>query len=164
MESFHENTPHVPPSSSCQPLRLREARQALKQTLYADAILFTLSQQWSAISEIDNPPGLTEFCRHHEQASNHHLTAKGCLERMAGGDWHESIIRMLVTHMYKGRHFGLLRYANLLETRRSVSQPWQMIIENGIGWLRYSDAARQDALVLSQKTVGEKRWSLLAKD
>ncbi|MDR6225789.1 hypothetical protein [Desmospora profundinema] len=164
MESSHQNDPVIPTETPCQPLRLREARQALEHTLVADAILFTLDEQWAQIDGIGDLPGLSSFRRNHERAATLHTAARGCLERMAGGDWHESIIRMLIIRMYEGRHYDSLKRGNLLEACRSVSREWQVVLENGVRWLQFSDEAWRDAMVLSQEAVGGKRWSVLAPD
>lgn len=162
MGSSHKEETDFSADAECQPVRLQEARRAVEHTLYADAILFTLSEQWEQIPGIGGKPGLSSFRRDHGRAANQHTIARGCLERMIGGDWHESILHMLVVHMYEGRRYDCRKRGSLLEARRSVSREWQVVLENGIGWLDYSDEAWRDAMVLSQEAVGSKRWSLLA--
>ncbi|SMO77527.1 hypothetical protein [Melghirimyces algeriensis] len=146
-------------SSSIKPEWIHKAKASLAQSLFAESIMFSISKQISSLPGITHLHRLQSIHEVNRETGTHRLTAKGCLERISSGDWHESNLNHLVQSMYEARRHDRIQRGQLMELKRSVPVDARTAVENWIHWLDYSENTLQKAMVSTQELIGKQYWN-----
>lgn len=145
-----------------RPERMEAVKKALEQSLFAESILLTISGQIASIPEMKGRPGLASVSGGEAQTGSLRLTAQGCLERMNGQDWHETVLAQLVHSMYEARRRDRLKRGYLMELKRNAPEDARPAVENWIQWVDYAELTLQEAMVHARELIGSRQWDHFA--
>ncbi len=141
---------------------MEAVKKALEQSLFAESILLTISGQIASIPEMKDRPGLASISEEKVQTGSLRLTAQGCLERMVGQDWHETVLSQLVQSMYEARRRDRLKRGYLMELKRNAPEDARPAVENWIQWVDYAELTLQEAMVHARELIGGRQWDYFA--
>ncbi|PTX60789.1 hypothetical protein C8P63_10899 [Melghirimyces profundicolus] len=150
------------PSAGPRPERLQPAKNALFQSLFAESILLSIAGQMASLPGIHERPELRSVREEDMRRGHHRLTAQGCLERIGGEDWHETVVSQLVGSLYNARRHDRIQRGNLMELKRKIPADARTAVENWIQWLDYSENTLQEAMVHSRELIGSLQWNRFA--
>ena len=131
----------------------------LQKSIAAEEIICSIGSQMIWIPATQSLSGLSEVNQENCKTSLHRITAAGCLKRMAQGDWHETLLAILVHSLYNARQHDQLRRGHTQRCWQSASSSLRPSIENWMSWLRLAEDHLQQTMVLAQQLVGTRRWS-----
>lgn len=151
-----KKTPRTDPGPN--PGRWAEARTCLDRCLMAAEVISSIGAQLLFIGETRNLPGLKEIHRKNGAIAHQLLTSLGCLDRMAHGDWHETVLAALVHSLYATREQMRFQKGRLERTRRTAPKGGMPALENWMSWLHFAEDHLQRAMIIIQQLVGSGRW------
>lgn len=145
-----------------RPERIEAVKNALEKSLFAESILLTITAQIASIPEMEGLPGLLSVSGEKVQTGSLRLAARGCLERMAGQDWHESLQAQLVHSLYEARRRDRLKRGYLMELKRNAPEDARPAVENWIHWVDYAERTLQDTMIHARDLIGSRQWNRCA--
>lgn len=120
----------------------------LHQSLYAEQMVCALSSQLFHIPQTQNLRGNLEMHKHLEEASYHRLTATGSAQRLVNGEYHESIVKTLVScvRTSKLEDQGVNKWLVVMQEAATIE--YKPFVQNIIVWQeraeRELEAAQQE--------------------
>ena len=85
-------------------LYLKAAQQEIQKSISIEEIIASIHGQLLILPGLRDLQTLKEIKEYNQAASYYGLPAAGCLQRMASGDWHETLLSLLVTSLYQARN------------------------------------------------------------
>lgn len=106
----------------------------LNQSLYAEQMVCALSSQLFHIPQTQNLKGNREMHEHLEEASYHRLTATGSAQRMVNGEYHESILKTLISCVRNAdlEDQGVRKWLMVMD--EAATMEYKPFVRNIIGW------------------------------
>lgn len=89
---------------------IKAAQKELQRSISIEEIVSSIYGQLLLSPELGGLYQLKEMKEYNQAASYYRISAAGCLQRMACGDWHETLLSLLVTSLYQAKNQDHLRW------------------------------------------------------
>ncbi|MFC4077629.1 hypothetical protein [Salinithrix halophila] len=144
------------------PDRINDVQKSMTCSLYAESMVSSIGAQLTMLPDIQDLAGMVEAQGECPCTCYYRLIAKGCLERLAAQDWHETVLSSYVRSLYLARHHDRLKRGHMMEAKRAAPATAKSALENWIQWLDNAEGYLQEAMVHSQKMIGSRSWARLS--
>lgn len=127
----------------------------LHQSLYAEQMVCALSSQLFHIPQTQNLMGNREMHEHLEEASYHRLTATGSAQRLSNGEFHDSIVKTLISCVRTAdqEDQGVSKWLVVMQEAATIE--YKPFVRNIIGW---QELAERDLKAVEQQL---RRWGII---
>lgn len=144
--------------SHVRPLYLKAAQQEIQKSISIEEIIASIHGQLLILPGLRDLQTLKEIKEYNQAASYYRISAAGCLQRMACGDWHETLLSLLVTSLYQAKNQDHLRWKKIQSIWLEAPKGFQSCIDNFLCWLTVTQEHVKQTMILSQQLIGTKTW------
>lgn len=144
--------------SHVRPLYLKAAQQEIQKSISIEEIIASIHGQLLILPGLRDLQTLKEIKEYNQAASYYRISAAGCLQRMASGDWHETLLSLLVTSLYQARNQDHPRWRTTQHICQEVPKGLRSCIDNFLRWLTLAEEHLKQTMILSQQLIGNKSW------
>lgn len=137
---------------------IKAAQKELQRSISIEEIVSSIYGQLLLSPELGGLYQLKEMKEYNQAASYYRISAAGCLQRMASGDWHETLLSLLVTSLYQARNQDHPRWRTTQHIWQEVPKGLRSCIDNFLRWLTLAEEHLKQTMILSQQLIGNKSW------
>ncbi len=137
---------------------IKAAQKELQRSISIEEIVSSIYGQLLLSPELGGLYQLKEMKEYNQAASYYRISAAGCLQRMACGDWHETLLSLLVTSLYQAKNQDHLRWKKIQSIWLEAPKGFQSCIDNFLCWLTVTQEHVKQTMILSQQLIGTKTW------